>query len=46
MLENLLGWKETLLTRTYDVNPQEQQMRLALVKYFINVYKSIQYGII
>lgn len=40
MLENLLGWKEALLTRTYDVNPKEQQMRLALVKYFINVYKS------
>ncbi len=40
MLKNLLEWQEALLTKTYNVNPKEQQMRLALVKYFINVYKS------
>ena len=28
------------MTKEYDVNPKEQQMRLYLVRYLINVYKS------
>lgn len=40
LLSYLISWKETLLTKKYDVNPKEQQMRLHLVQYFINIYKS------
>ena len=40
VLKNLIEWEYTLCTREYDVNPKEQKMRLALVKYLINVYKS------
>lgn len=40
ILENLISWRKALLTKGYDVHPKEQQMRLALVNYFINVYKS------
>lgn len=40
LLGNLLSCEKALLTRTYDVNPKEQQMRLQLVRYFINVYRS------
>lgn len=40
LLGYLISWKEALLTKKYDVNPKEQQMRLHLVQYFINIYKS------
>lgn len=39
-LDNLISWEKSLMTKEYDVNPKEQQMRLYLVRYFINVYKS------
>lgn len=42
LLENLLSWKEALLTKKYDVNPKEQIMRFHLVQYLINIYKSKQ----
>ena len=40
ILQNLIDWEHALCTREYDVNPKEQKMRLALVKYLINIYKS------
>ncbi len=40
LLSILINWEKSLLTKEYDVNYQEQQMRLDLVRYFINVYKS------
>lgn len=40
LLDNLIKWEQALLTKEYDVKPKEQQMRLYLVRYFINVYKS------
>lgn len=39
-LDNLISWEKSLMTKEYDVNPKEQQMRLYLVRYLINVYKS------
>ncbi len=38
--ETLLEWEKELITKKYDVNPKEQQMRLKLVQYFQNIYKS------
>lgn len=40
IVDNLISWREALQTTKYDVLPKEQQMRLELVKYLINVYKS------
>lgn len=40
MLNNLIGWEEALRTKKYNVHPKEQEMRLCLVKYLINVYRS------
>ncbi len=40
ILISLIKWKDNLLTKKYDVNPKELQMRLRLVQYFINIYKS------
>lgn len=40
LLECLLSWEKALLEKKYDVNPKEQVMRLDLVRYLINVYKS------
>lgn len=40
LLKNLINWKKLLLTKKYDVNPKEQQMRFYLVCYLINVYRS------
>lgn len=40
LLKYLMSWRKALLIKQYDVNPKEQQMRLSLVRYFINIYKS------
>lgn len=39
-LERLIRWRESLLNTNYGLNPNEQQMRLHLYDYFINIYKS------
>lgn len=39
-LNNLISWEKSLTTKTYNVNLKEQKMRLYLVKYLINVYRS------
>lgn len=39
-LNDLIAWEKALTTRTYDANIKEQKMRLCLVKYLINVYRS------
>lgn len=39
-LDILISWEKALTTRTYDVKLKEQKMRLYLVRYVINVYKS------
>ena len=38
ILQNLIDWEHVLCTREYDVNPKEQKMRLALVKYLIKLF--------
>ncbi len=43
LLEFLISWEKALLTKKYDVNPKEQKMRLDLVRYLINVYKSSKF---
>ncbi len=43
-LNSLISWEKSLTTKTYDVHLKEQKMRLYLVRYLINVYKS-KYGI-
>ena len=39
-LSNLIAWEKALTTRDYDATIKEQKMRLYLVKYLINVYRS------
>ena len=39
-LNNLIAWEKALTTETFDAPIQEQKMRLYLVRYLINVYKS------
>lgn len=39
-LQQLIKWEKSLINKEYDVHPKEQKMRLYLVKYLINVYKS------
>lgn len=44
-LSSLISWEKALINTTFDeAKPKEQKMRLYLVKYLINVYKS-KYGI-
>lgn len=40
LLRNLIASAKKIATEEYDVNPKEQQMRLCLVRYLINVFKS------
>ena len=39
-LHNLIDWEKALTTRTYDIKKKAQNMKLHLVRYLINVYKS------
>lgn len=39
-LNSLINWEKALTTKTYDVKLKEQKMRLYLVRYLINVYRS------
>lgn len=40
LLQTLINWEKILCKKEFDVNKKEQQMRLALTRYLINMYRS------